>query len=73
MLLRRGLGAAARRVHLPRMSRIAIALPAGLIAFFAVYARCKALLALVRGRKGATRSLGFFPEGVWQRVEGEQS
>ncbi|WP_431267764.1 DUF2842 domain-containing protein [Dankookia sp. P2] len=34
MPLRRGLGAAAWRVHLPRMSRIAIALPAGLLAFF---------------------------------------
>jgi inorganic pyrophosphatase len=44
---------------------------AGLIAFFAVYARCKALLALARGRKGATRSHGFFPERAWQRAVGE--
>ena len=44
---------------------------AGLVAFFAVYARCKALLALARGRKGATRSLGFFPEAAWQRARGE--
>lgn len=41
---------------------------AGLVAFFAVYARCKALLALARGRKGATRSHGFFPERAWQRA-----
>lgn len=39
----------------------------GLLAFFAVYARCKALLAFARGRKGETRSLGFFPERAWQR------
>ena len=38
----------------------------GLLAFFAVYARCKALLSLARGRKGPTRSLGFFPERAWQ-------
>jgi inorganic pyrophosphatase len=44
---------------------------AGLVAFFAVYARCKALLALARGRKGATRSHGFFPERAWQRAVGE--
>ncbi len=40
----------------------------GLLAFFAVYARCKALLALARGHDGATRSLGFFPDGAWQRA-----
>lgn len=39
---------------------------AGLIAFFAVYARCKTLLAFARGRHGAIRSLGFFPERAWQ-------
>ena len=41
---------------------------AGLLAFFAVYARCKALLSFTRGRKGETRSLGFFPERAWQRA-----
>jgi inorganic pyrophosphatase len=46
---------------------------AGLIAFFAVYARCKALLALIRGRRGATRSLGFFPERAWQSEQEEGS
>jgi inorganic pyrophosphatase len=44
---------------------------AGLLAFFAVYARCKALLALARGKKGATRSLGFFPERAWRVTGGE--
>ena len=41
---------------------------AGLLAFFAVYARCKALLSFARGRKGETCSLGFFPERAWQRA-----
>jgi inorganic pyrophosphatase len=41
---------------------------AGLVAFFAVYARCKALLAFARGREGETRSLGFFPERAWRTV-----
>jgi inorganic pyrophosphatase len=45
---------------------------AGLIAFFAVYARCKALLARIRGRKGETRSRGFFPERAWQRAAEEE-
>jgi inorganic pyrophosphatase len=44
---------------------------AGLIAFFAVYARCKSLLAFVRGRTGVTRSLGFFPERAWQSAPSE--
>ncbi len=39
---------------------------AGLLAFFGVYARCKALLAFARGKKGATRSLGFYPEQAWR-------
>ncbi len=42
---------------------------AGLLVFFAVYARCKTILALARGRKGPTRSLGFFPERAWQRAQ----
>ena len=40
---------------------------AGLLGFFAVYARFKALLARVRGQGGPTRSLGFFPERAWRR------
>ena len=34
MLRRKGLGGAAWPVHLPRMSRIAIAVPVGLLGFF---------------------------------------
>lgn len=41
---------------------------AGLLAFFAAYARFKSLLSLARGRRGETRSLGFLPEGVWRRA-----
>ena len=44
---------------------------AGLLGFFAVYARCKALLSRARGGAGPTRSLGFFPERAWRRAVSE--